>query len=100
MSFGQRMNMCNITFIVSSFGIFRILNVFKQLEKMCIGEMTVLENGFCVNNRYSGLECFRIIFRKPVFADEIINLYKTGDNRIFAMPAQGDKCILWELVLC
>ena len=32
MSFGQRMNMCNITFIVSSFGIF---------------EMTVLENGFC-----------------------------------------------------
>ena len=47
MSFGQRMNMCNITFIVSSFGIFRILNVFKQLEKMCIGEMTVLENGFC-----------------------------------------------------
>ena len=32
MSFGQRMNMCNITFIVSSFGIFRILNVFKQLE--------------------------------------------------------------------
>ena len=47
MSFGQRMNMCNITFIVSSFGIFRIQNVFKQLEKMCIGEMTVLENGFC-----------------------------------------------------
>lgn len=44
MSFGQRMNM---SFIVSSFGIFRILNVFKQLEKMCIGEMTVLENGFC-----------------------------------------------------
>ena len=37
------MNMCNITFIVSSFGIFQILNVFKQLEKMCIGEMTVLE---------------------------------------------------------
>lgn len=47
MSFGQRMNMCNITFIVSSFGIFQIQNVFKQLEKMCIGEMTVLENGFC-----------------------------------------------------
>lgn len=47
MSFGQRMNMCNITFIVSSFGIFQILNVFKQLEKMCIGETTVLENGFC-----------------------------------------------------
>ena len=41
------MNMSNITFIVSSFGIFQILNVFKQLEKMCIGEMTVLENGFC-----------------------------------------------------
>ena len=35
------MNMCNITFIVSSFGI------FKQLEKMGIGEMTILENGFC-----------------------------------------------------
>ena len=48
MSFGQRMNMCNITFIVSSFGIFRILNVFKQLEKMCIGEMTFLENGFVI----------------------------------------------------
>ena len=47
MSFGQRMNMCNITFIVSSFGIFEHLSVFKQLEKMGIGEMTILENGFC-----------------------------------------------------
>ena len=79
-------------------------NYIHQLETPVVPGMLmfedVLENGFCVNNRYSGLECFRIIFRKPVFADEIINLYKTGDNRIFAMPAQGDKCILWELVLC
>ena len=28
MSFGQRMNMCNITFIVSSFGIFRHYKIF------------------------------------------------------------------------
>lgn len=79
-------------------------NYIHQLETPVVPGMLmfedVLENGFCVNNKYSGLECFKIIFRKPVFADEIINLYKTEDNRIFAMPAQGDKCILWELVLC
>ena len=39
--------MCNITFIVSSFGIFQILNVFKQLEKMCIGEMKM-----CIRDSY------------------------------------------------
>ena len=33
MSFGQRMNMCNITFIVSSFGIFRHYKIFCVNEK-------------------------------------------------------------------
>ena len=47
MSFGERMKMCNITFIVSTVGIFRTLTDFKLLEKMGTGEMTTLENGFC-----------------------------------------------------
>ena len=78
-------------------------NYIHQMETPVVPGMLmfedVLENVFCVNNGYCVLEYFTIVFRKPVFADEIINLYKTGDNRIFAMPAQGHKCILWELFL-
>ena len=40
MSFGQRMNMCNITFIVSSFGIFRHYKIF------CVNEKSGLSGNF------------------------------------------------------
>ena len=40
------MNMCNITFIVSSFVSLCTLSGFKQLEKMGIGEKYILEKGF------------------------------------------------------
>ena len=40
MSFGQRMNMCNITFIVSSFGIFRHYKIFCVNEKYGSAEIS------------------------------------------------------------
>lgn len=40
MSFGQRMNMCNITFIVSSFGIFRHYKIFRVNEKYGSAEIS------------------------------------------------------------
>lgn len=76
-------------------------NYIHQAEKPVVPGFLmfedVLKKVFYINNIYPGLESFKMVFKKPVFADEIINIYKTGSNIIFAMPAQGNKCILWEL---
>ncbi len=49
MSFGQRMNMCNITFIVSSFGIFRHYKIF------CVNENRLSGNFWLVSFKISYL---------------------------------------------
>lgn len=59
-----------------------------------------LERGFYVDNNYDSTESYTIIFKNPVFAGETINIYKANDsciNRIFAIPAEGHRYILWEL---
>ena len=48
MSFGQRMNMCNITFIVSSFGIFRILNVLSNSKRCALVKRPFLKMDFVI----------------------------------------------------
>lgn len=76
-------------------------NYIHQTERPVVPGLLVfedvLEKEFCISKGYAYSENFTIVFKKPVLADEVINLYKTKDNRIFAMPSQGHKCILWEL---
>lgn len=76
-------------------------NYIHQMERPVVPGFLMFEDalgkGFCLNNNDDIPRSFTMVFRKPVFADEVINLYKTGDNKVFAMPAQGHRYILWEL---
>jgi len=78
------------------------INYIHQVERPVVPGFLMfedaLEKGFGVDNRYYSAGCYTIVFRKPVFADETIDIYKAGSfNRIFAIPSGGHGSILWEL---